>query len=237
MINGLATSLSGLAVSAHRQSIIANNLANVNTNSYKTVRPEQTESLYGGANLSSTNQIFTQGAIIPVGGSENVAIVGDGFFQVETPKGPAYTRNGSFTTDSQGFLSTTDGNRLSQNIQIPDDAEGYSIAGNGIVTAAFSDGSTEEVGQIEIASFSNQEGLIRNGGNTYGISPSSGAAQMVAPGSAGTGYVVSGVSEGSNVDMAEQIGNMIVNSANFKYNIEALKTSNEMLGELIDIMA
>lgn len=238
MINGLAASLSGLAVSAHRQAIIANNLANVNTNSYKTIRPQQTDSLYGGPQLSATTQIFTQGPLIPVdGGYQDIALVGEGFFQVETPQGSAFTRDGSLTVDSQGFLATTDGNRLAPNIQIPDNAESFSIAANGIVTAAFADGTRQEVGQIQIANFPNQEGLIRNGGNTYSVSSSSGAPQLVAPGSDGVGYIVSGVQEGSNVDVADQIGNMINNSAAFKYNLKALKTSDEMLGELIDIMA
>jgi flagellar basal-body rod protein FlgG len=167
----------------------------------------------------------------------DLAISGDGFFQVQTATGVAYTRDGAFTVDGQGYLGSPGGNRLFPNIQVPANATHIQVSRDGMVTGFFADGSTSNLGQIQLATFSNSGGLVREGGNLYSPSGASGAPQLGIPGAGGRGTLISGFLETSNVDLATEMTNSMVNSDEFKMNIQVAKTADEMMKNLLDLKA
>jgi len=195
---GMRTSASGMIAQQKMVDVIANNLANVNTTGFKRSRAAFEDVLYEtvqgprspngeatinamqighGVRLAAVTRIHGQGGPEMTGRPLDLAIEGEGFFQVETGDGTiAYTRDGSFTLSEAGQLLTQGGYALVPGIVIPPDATVVTIAGNGMVSVSVGrDAQTVELGRIELARFANPTGLLSAGGNLYTESSASGA--------------------------------------------------------------
>ena len=177
---------------------------------------------------------FAQGNLNQTGGSFDVAIKGNGFFQVQLPDGSTgYTRDGSFQVDSNGQLVTNAGYAVQPGITVPANASAVTIAPDGTVSASMPGQSALQVlGQLQLASFINPAGLDARGGNVYVESAASGAPQSGAPNSTGLGSLQQGFTEGSNVNMVEELVTMIATQRAYELNSKAIQTSDQMLQRL-----
>jgi len=255
MMRALWTAGSGMAAQQNNIDVIANNIANVNTTAYKKQRAEfqdlmyQTMSQAGattgadtrlptgtqmghGVRLSATNSINTQGSYQSTDNEYDLAIEGEGYFQITLPDGTiGYTRDGSFKRDSStGRLTTSDGYPLEPEITIPETATATTISSVGLVSVTIpGQTATEEVGQIELARFVNPAGLSRMGKNLYTETEASGTPTTNAAGSDGAGTVVQKYLEMSNVQIVDEMVNMIVAQRAYETNSKAITTSDSML--------
>lgn len=244
----------GLDAQNERMRVIANNLANVNTTGFKRDRaqfetlayqsitapgaPSSDQNKYAtGLNLGSgvqvmgTARIDTQGSMQSTGNSLDMAIEGNGFFQVLRPDGStAYTRDGNFNMSAEGTLVTTDGMPLQPQIQIPDGAQSITIGADGTVSATLQ-GQTEStvVGKIQIARFTNPAGLQSVGNNLLVETGASGAAQVGDAGIDGRGAIRQGNLEASNVNIVEELVDMIETQRAYEVNSKMIKATDEML--------
>ena len=257
MIRSLWISKTGLDAQQTQLDVIANNLANVATNGYKRSRAVFEDLLYQtlrqpGAQTSQTTQVpsglqvgtgvrpvstvrnFTQGNLQQTSNSLDVAINGQGFFQVQMPDGTtAYTRDGSFHLDSQGQIVTSNGFPLSPSITIPANATKVTIGQDGIVSVSQSGtAATTQVGQLQVANFINPAGLQPNGQNLFLETASSGAPTANTPGTNGTGLLNQGYVETSNVNVVEELVNMIQTQRAYEINSRAIQVSDQMLQRL-----
>ena len=228
---------------------IANNIANINTTGYKYNRAEFQELLNAqlqtpsansnrasgqaaGTRLAATQRIFSQGEIQTSDQLWDMAITGDGLFQIQQPDGSiAYTRDGSFRLDGEGRLMTADGSLLSPVITLPPDMEEAVVKSDGNVMVRRK-GQTEPqaIATITLAHFANFAGLNKIGDNLYQPTDVSGAAQIGQPGQNGLGQIISHALEGSNVDLSQQMVDLISAQRAYTLMIRAMETSNEMLG-------
>ncbi|MBA1146963.1 flagellar basal-body rod protein FlgG [Ectothiorhodospiraceae bacterium WFHF3C12] len=244
----------GLDAQQTRMSVVANNLANVNTTGFKkdradfesliyqTVRQaggqtsQQTElptglNLGTGVRVAATEKAHTQGNIVQTGNSLDLAISGRGFFQVLKPDGNvAYTRDGSFQIDDQGQMVTSSGYTLQPNITLPPNAESVTIGADGTVSAK-TPGQAQpvQVGTIQLADFVNPAGLQPVGQNLFEETGASGAAQTGTAGLNGLGALQQGALESSNVNIAEELVNMIETQRGFETNTKAIQSTDQML--------
>jgi flagellar basal-body rod protein FlgG len=211
---------------------IANNLANVNTPGFKRSKVEFQDLLYqkprasgtdsGGGNLvptgtevgngtriASTSKIFTQGQLNDTGSKYDVAIQGDGFYEVQRPDGTiGYTRDGSFKLNAQGQVVTVDGLPLLSGFQaVPTGATSVDISQNGQVSVQSPSGT--QTYRLTLTRFANPAGLRSMGGNLYEETAASGAPENGAPGEQGFGSIMQGYTEASNVNIVEEMVNMI----------------------------
>jgi flagellar basal-body rod protein FlgG len=232
--------------------VIANNLANVNTTGFKKVKAEFQDLLYqtsraagadqGGGNsvptslqighgsrLVSTSKIFTNGELTQTGERLDVAIQGDGFFEVQMPDGTqAYTRDGALKVASDGRVTTSDGLPLQGGWQpIPAGTEQISISPNGAVTVKGSGGI--QTFQVNLVRFANPAGLESAGRNIFKETPASGTAEIGAPGENGYGELQQGYLEMSNVKVVEEMVNMILAQRAYEVNSKAVQTADEMM--------
>ncbi|MBS1717601.1 MAG: flagellar basal-body rod protein FlgG [Armatimonadetes bacterium] len=254
MMRSLTTAATGMISQQQNLDTISNNLANVNTNGFKAQRAEFQDIVYQtvrasgastGASSSSpiavqiglgskfaVNSAFEgQGPLTSTGNPTDLAIQGQGYFQVQMPDGSTgYTRDGSFKLDSTGQVVTNDGYQVIPSIQIPAGSTAVSISGSGLVTAVLpGQSSPTTIGQITIATFSNPAGLTRLGHNLYAAGGASGDPQVGNPGSTGFGSVEAGFVEGSNVQVVEEMVKMIVAQRAYEVNSKAIQTADEML--------
>ena len=257
MIRSLWISKTGLEAQQTQMDVIAQNLANVSTNGYKRQRAvfedllyqtlrqpgaqssQQTEVPSGlqigtGVRPIATERIFTQGNIQQTGNALDVAIQGDGLFQVLLPDGTtAYTRDGAFQLNSQGQLVTSSGYPVQPAITLPANVLSVTIAKDGIVSVTQPGSSTPtQVGQMQLATFINTGGLQSRGENLYLETASSGAAQPNAPGSNGAGLLNQSFVETSNVNVVEELVNMIQTQRAYEINSKSIQTSDQMLARL-----
>jgi flagellar basal-body rod protein FlgG len=233
--------------------VIANNLANVNTTAFKRSRTDFQDLLYQtfrapgsvsaqglevpsgiqvglGVGVGSVTKLFLQGSFIETGNSLDVAIEGDGFFQVTLPDGEiAYTRDGSFKLNSDGIIVTSDGLPTEPEITIPEDSIDFSIGVDGTVSVTLSDGSVDELGQFELARFINSAGLLSQGRNLFRESEASGDPILSIPGEEGAGTLRQAFLESSNVSVVDEIVNLIITQRAFEVNSSVISTSDEML--------
>lgn len=238
----LSIGLSGLTASRLRALTSANNLANLNTPGYKA-QSADTSSLTGGngAVTDSFSTSTTMGSLIPTGNPLDLAIVGNGYFQVADNQGNNYyTRDGSFSRNENGQMVNSQGFSLSPEIAIPQNAESVTVGMDGAVTAQVGGqqvgGQTVELGNIQLAQFSNPGGLSRTGGNNLAQTGSSGVAQMGIPGTGGLGTIQSGFVEGSNVDIAREAIALRMEESAFKANAAVIRTADEMQREALDLL-
>lgn len=185
----------------------------------------------------ATERIFTQGTLQQTGGSLDVAVQGNGFFQVAMPDGTtAYTRDGAFQLDSQGNVVTASGYTLADNINIPADALTVTVGKDGTVSVLQAGGvAPVEIGAVQLATFVNPGGLQAAGENLFYETASSGVATPTQPGTNGAGVLNQGYVEVSNVNVAEELVSMIVTQRAYELNSRAISTSDQMLGRLTQL--
>lgn len=254
MIRALHTAATGMDAQQQRIDVISNNLANVNTTGFKkqradfqdllyqTVRAPGTTSAQGtsvpsglqigtGVRTAATHRSFTTGDLMQTGNQFDMAIEGQGFFQVTMPGGQlAYTRAGNFELDQQGQLVTTDGYLLDPAIAVPPGAKTVTIGADGTVSATLDgEAAATEVGQIQLVNFVNPGGLQAMGRNFYQATTASGDAQSGPPGLQGMGTLGQGFLEMSNVKVVEEMINLISSQRAYDINSKVIQASDEML--------
>jgi flagellar basal-body rod protein FlgG len=260
MIRSLWIAKTGLDAQQTQLDVISNNLANLSTNGYKRSRAVFEDLLYQtlrqpGAQSSqqttipsglqlgtgvrpvATEKNFTQGALNQTSNPIDVAINGQGFFQIQMPDGTlAYTRDGSFQKDANGQVVTSSGYPLSPALTIPADTISITIARDGVVSVMQAGAtSTAQIGSIQIAGFVNPGGLQSVGENLFVETASSGTPSPNTPGTNGTGLLNQGYVEASNVNTAEELVTMIQTQRAYEMNSKVISTSDAMLGKLANI--
>ncbi|CBJ81081.1 flagellar biosynthesis; cell-distal portion of basal-body rod [Xenorhabdus bovienii str. Jollieti] len=260
MIRSLWIAKTGLDAQQTNMDVIANNLANVSTNGFKRQRAVfedllyQTERQPGAMSSEQTNlpsglqigtgvrpvateRLHSQGNLAQTNNSNDVAIKGQGFFQIQMPDGTTgYTRDGSFQKDQNGQLVTAGGFQVVPAIIIPDNATKMSIARDGIVSINVQgQNAPQQVGQLTLTTFINESGLESIGENLYLETNSSGVPVENAPGINGAGLLYQGYVETSNVNVAEELVNMIQVQRAYEINSKAVSTSDQMLQKLTQL--
>jgi flagellar basal-body rod protein FlgG len=244
----------GLDAQNTQMSVIANNLANSNTTGFKSDRAAFQDLMYQnvqqvgaqstqntqystglslgtGVRIAATEKNYIQGSVLQTGGNLDMSITGLGFFQITMPDGTlSYTRDGSFSMDSQGNVVTASGYPLSPAITIPANAQSVSIGTDGTVSVT-TPGNTKatSVGQVQLATFINVQGLQPTGNNLLTESASSGAPQVGTPGTTGLGTLQQGALETSNVNTVTELVNMIQCQRAYEMNSKAISTTDQML--------
>jgi flagellar basal-body rod protein FlgG len=238
--------------------VISNNIANMTTTGFKRRRAEFQDLIYQnlrrvGANSSDSGSVVPAGAQVGLGvktaaiyrineqgnlqQTENrfdLAIRGNGYFQVTLPSGEvAYTRDGTFALSAEGTLVTAEGYVIQPGITIPAAARDVTINTSGEVLASL-DGqiAPQNVGQIQTAIFANEGGLEAVGDNLFLATPASGQAQSAAPGQPGHGTVMQGFIETSNVNTVQEITALITAQRAYEMNSKVITTSDEMLSTI-----
>jgi len=260
MIRSLWIAKTGLDAQQTNLDVISNNLANVSTNGFKRARAVFEDLLYQtmrqpgaassqqttipsglmvgtGVRPISTERIFTQGNLQRTENALDLAVAGQGFFQIQMPDGTlAYTRDGAFQRDSTGQMVTSSGYQLSPAITIPSNALSVTVSRDGIIsiTQAGAAGATQ-IGNIQLASFVNPGGLQSVGENLFVETGSSGTPTPNTPGTNGTGLINQGYVETSNVNVAEELVTMIQTQRAYEMNSKAVTTSDQMLARLVQM--
>ena len=235
MLGPIFSALTGLKNASQRLQNSANNVANVNTPGFKKSDVNSVELQSGGTRVNDISKSNTQGALIPTNNPLDLAIDGNGFFQVPNPNGgTSFTRSGSFKQDNAGNIVDASGNALVPAVNIPGNNTGISVDANGQISSQVG-GQTEVAGQLQLANFQNPSGLQAAGGNLLNESAASGAPVAGNPGTGGLGTVRSGFLEGSNVDITEEIVDQIVSKVAFKANVNVIKANDELIGTILDI--
>ena len=252
--SALHVARTGLEAQDTRMRVIANNLANIATTGFKRDRanfatlayqddrvagqPSSSETAYAtglnlgtGVQVQSTTAITTQGTLSATGNSLDLALDGDGFFQVQLPGGRlAYTRAGNFSRSAEGQLVTAQGYAVQPSITIPADAASITVGADGTVSVTTSASSNPtEVGQLTLASFANPAGLQALGDNFLSETAASGAAQIGAAGEGGRGSIRQGMLEASTVNVVEELVDMIEAQRAYEINSNMISAVDEML--------
>lgn len=257
MMRSLWISKSGMDAQQIQMDHITHNLANSATNGFKRshavfedlmyqnlrqtggATSEQTQLPTGlqvgmGVRSVATSRQFSQGNMQQTSNPLDVAIQGQGFFQIQMPDGTVgYTRDGAFQLDAQGQLVTSNGFQVQPGIVVPANATGVTIAADGTVTAAIPGQPTGvNLGQIQLSSFVNSAGLEPKGQNLFAETASSGAPQTGTPGTNSMGTLAQGTIETSNVNVVEELVSMIQTQRVYELNSKAIQTSDQMLQKL-----
>lgn len=229
-------SLSGLQASMDRQAVSANNLANVRTAGFKAQRVTQADVKTGGTRIDSIDPVAEQGPILRTGGALDLQIAGNGFFQVQRPSGGTFfSRDGSFQLDGLGRIVDANGNVLQPPMTVPAGAQALQVTSDGRVGAVMPNGAVQNLGQIQLAGFTNPAGLVREGDNLMAASGNSGPPIAGIPAQGNLGALTAGALEGSNVDIATEMVEQIIDQRSFEANLKPIQTADEMLGTLLDI--
>lgn len=252
----LRTAASGMYAQELNIEVISNNIANINTTGYKKNKAEFQDLMYQQVNLNpvsgntpgvstnpsetlqvgngveptSTAKIFTQGDITATNNQLDMAIQGDGFFQVRKDDGTyAYTRDGSFKVNADGKIVTSSGYLLDPELSLDENATGITIAKDGTVNVQEAGGNSYVLGNIELARFMNPGGLKALGNNLYAQTESSGTPIIGTPGKDGFGEVNQGYLESSNVDIVEEMISMIAAQRAYEINSKTVQTVQDMM--------
>ena len=254
MIRAMYSAATGMIGQQMNVDTVANNLANVNTTGFKksrvnfqdliyeTLRSAGSETVNGqvipegiqvghGVRPASISKLFTAGSLINTGEPLDLAIEGDGFFQITLQDGTiAYTRDGSFKLDANGQVVTADGNLLEPAIVIDPEYEEISVGSDGAVSVLLPDGTMSPVGTIQLARFVNPAGLdARLGRNLLLETEASGEARPAQPGLDGAGLIEQGFLENSNVQVVEEIIHLITAQRAYEANSRVIQSSDDML--------
>lgn len=251
MMNSLYIGATGMHAQQQNVDSIANNLANVNTTGFKKNRVTFTDAFYKvtglsapqaegiadpvvvgmGTLVSNNSKSFAPGEIKQTNGALDIAIRGNGFIEVQLPDGSsAYTRHGALQVNKDGLLGTSEGYALKQQIHIPTEALEVIIDNVGHISARMQDEkSLVELGQIELTTFANPEGLDPVGENLFTVSQRSGATVVAKPGEDGLGSIAQGYLESSNVQLAEEMVNLVLAQRAYELNAKVIQASDEML--------
>jgi flagellar basal-body rod protein FlgG len=254
MIRSMYSAATGMEAQQLYMDTISHNLSNVNTTGYKRSKLEFQDLMYQtlkepgmrnaegemapcgievglGVKPGATQKIFEQGSLNQTSNSMDVAISGEGFFQINMPDGTtAYTRDGSFKLTSDGTIVTSTGYPISPEINVPEGAQQLGISPEGKVTVILPGQETStEIGQFEIARFVNPAGLRSLGDNLYGMSDASGEPVVETPNENGIGSLKQGYSEASNVQVVEEMVNMISAQRAYEIVSKSIQVSEDML--------
>jgi flagellar basal-body rod protein FlgG len=261
MIRALYSAASGMSAQEINLDNIANNLANANTAGYKMRRAQFQDLIYQsmiqpgaaagqnttvpaglqlglGTRAAANEIIFSQGTFTQTNNPLDLAIQGNGFFQILQPNGTiAYTRAGQFQLDQNGNLVTANGDLLQPQITIPPNAQTVTIAQDGTVSYTLPNQSAaQRAGQIQLALFQNPAGLNSIGNSLYLPTDASGNPQVAAPGSSeGLGTLMQGYIEQSNVDVVEEFVNLIQSQRTYEANSRVIKAADEMYQQMNQI--
>lgn len=253
MSSALWVSKTGLAAQEKAMTTVANNLANVNTNGFKSDRVVFEDLFYtieaqpgaqadavntlpsgiqlgSGVRVAGTQKVFTEGNIQTTGQPMDLAIVGRGFFQVENAQGEIfYTENGQFQLNAEGLMVNAQGLPLLPTIEVPEGSTGFTVGSDGTVTAVLpGDSVPSELGQITLVNFTNPGGLEALGGNLYRETVASGAPVEGVPGEEGLGQLKQYALEGSNVQVVEAMVSMIAIQRAYEANAKMLDAASGM---------
>lgn len=254
MIRSLWTGTTGMHGQQLNIDVIANNLANVSTTGFKKSKTDFQDLLYQtmkvpgaqtsadtesptgilvglGVKPAAVTKVFTQGDLILTENELDIAIEGEGFLQVEVPNGNTnYTRSGALKRDSDGRITNSDGYPIIPALTIPDGARDITISETGIVSAVIGDDTeATEIGNIELAIFTNNAGLRAVGKNLFEETGASGAPATGTPGDDGYGTLLQTFLEGSNVNIVEELASMITTQRAYEINSKTIQTSDEMM--------
>jgi flagellar basal-body rod protein FlgG len=257
MIRALYTAASGMTAQQANIDNVAHNLANVNTAGFKKSRVEFEDLVYEqvqapgtptsteaeapvglevglGTRITATARNFSAGNLRSTGGPLDLAIQGQGFFQVTMPGGTTgYTRAGALHLNGQGQLVTADGMQIEPAITIPANATTISVSKDGIVSVMTGDGGEpQQVGVLELAQFQNPAGMEAKGGNLFVATIASGDPSTGTPGSEGLGTIQQGFLEDSNVSVVEEMVNMILGQRAYEANSRVIRAADEMLQQV-----
>lgn len=259
MIQALRIAATGMTAQQTNVDVLSNNIANLNTTAYKeqvagfndlmyqskigvgaitssagTVAPTGAQ-MGLGVDIGSVYRIMTQGPVNETQNTFDMAIQGRGFFKVTDPNGGTlYTRDGSFQVDSSGQIVTKEGYALDPSITVSSDAVDVTISETGVVTGNIS-GTTTTFGTITLAMFVNEGGLKNEGSNYYTETVASGSVQDVTAGLDGSGTILQGFLEQSNVDSIKAVTDLITAQRAYEFNSRVISTADEMLSALNQI--
>ena len=243
----------GLDAQQTRMNVISNNLANVNTTGFKRDRAVFEDLLYQnvrqaggqtdatsqaptglmlgtGVRVVATEKMHGQGNMVNSQNPLDVAIAGDGFFQIAQADGTiAYSRDGNFKLSSSGQLVTSNGALLQPAITVPTTASSITIGRDGTVSIELAAGGQQVLGQLQIARFVNPSGLQSMGQNLMKETPASGTPQVLKPGQTGAGTLMQGTLEASNVNVVEEMVNMIETQRAYEINSKSIESVDGML--------
>ena len=260
MINSLWISKTGMEAQQTQLDVISNNLANVSTNGFKrgtavfedliyqnlrqvgSNNTEQSQLPTGlqlglGVRTVATTRSFAQGSLQQSGNKLDVAIQGNGFFQVQLPDGTiAYSRDGAFQVNASGQMVTATGHVVNGPITIPQNAQSVSIAADGTVSVTLPAATAPQtVGTLTLANFINPPGLEPRGQNLFGETVASGTPITGAAGTNGLGTLQQGFLETSNVNVVQELVTMIQTQRAYEMNSKAIQTSDQMLQRLAQL--
>jgi flagellar basal-body rod protein FlgG len=257
-MRALSIAATGMAAQDLNVQVIANNIANINTTAFKRGRAEFTDLLYQserlpgvssrgqnstipegaqlglGVRTAAIRQLHIQGTLANTGNQLDVALTGRGWFQVTDANGAIlYTRAGSFNTNGNGQIVTTDGLAVSPAMTVPQNAVSINVSQTGLVTAIVA-GQTapQQIGQLTLANFANDAGLQPLGGNLYAQTEASGQPVTGLPGDPGFGTVSQGYLESSNVDPVKEITDLISAQRAYEMNSKVIQAASEMSSTL-----
>jgi flagellar basal-body rod protein FlgG len=253
MLRAFSTAATGMTAQQTMVDVIANNLANINTNGFKRSQLDFQDLLYAklrqpgaevaagiktpgglevgsGVRVASTIKVFTAGELENTGRNLDIAITGDGFLQVTLPNGETrYTRDGLLQTNANGQLVTTTGYTIEPAVTIPVDATSVDIGKDGTVNITDASGNMSVVGTLQLARFPNPSGLSSEGDNLLAQTEASGTATLGTPGENGFGAIMPGFLEKSNVQMVTELVNLITAQRAYEINSRAIKAGDDML--------
>ena len=262
MLRAFHTSATGMNAQQLILDNTSNNLANLNTTGFKRTQIDFQDLLYStlrqpgeistagqqvptgiqignGVRVAGTTRLFTTGALEATGNSYDMAIEGDGFFQITNPGGGVrYTRDGAFRLNASNQLVTSDGYQVSPNLTFPSDTTAIAVGTDGTITATTSGAPTAPttVGKLTLARFANPAGLSGEGRNLFAETAASGTPQTVTPGLNGAGILKNSFLERANVEVVQEMVNLIQAQRAYEFNTKAVKTADEMLSYTNDLV-
>ncbi len=257
MMRSLWISKTGMEAQQMQLDHISNNLANVSTSGYKRTHAQFEDLIYQNLRQSgapqteqttlptglqvglgvrpvASSRTYTQGSLQQSDNALDMAILGDGFFQIQRPDGTtAYSRDGQFKLDANGLIVTNNGDTLLPGVTVPQNARQITIGQDGTVSAVVAGtAAPQTLGQLQLANFINPNGLEAQGGNLFVETASSGAPQVGNPGTNAIGTIKQGYIETSNVNVVEELVQMITTQRAYELNSKAVQTSDQMLQRL-----
>lgn len=253
-MKALSIAATGMNAQQLNLEVIANNIANINTTGYKRARAEfsdllyQTERAQGvpnrsnqaivpegaiiglGVQTAAVRNLHIQGSLVNTGNDYDLALIGRGWFQVETPDGETvYTRSGAFNKNAQGQLVTIDGYTVVPGVTVPQDATEIAFTSSGQVMVRIgNDPAMQEIGQLTIANFVNEAGLEPQGENLFKQTPASGEPIVGTPADPGFAQIKQKYLEASNVDPVKEITDLISAQRAYEMNSKIIQAADEM---------
>ena len=253
-MRALAIAATGMSAQQTNVEVIANNLANINTTGFKRGKAEFSDLLYEaervegvsnrgvnntipegaqlglGVRLAAIRNLQTQGSMTNTGNTFDLALQGNGWFQITGPNGDTmYTRAGAFNTNATGQLVTLDGYAVSPSIIVPPNSTAVTISQSGIVSATVAGAATPtQLGQLTLANFANETGLQHLGSNNFAETPASGNAVVGVPGDPGIATISQGYLEASNVDPVKEIADLISAQRAYEMNSKVIQACDQM---------